>query len=242
MNNITLITGAGRGIGLEIAGVFAEHKKDLILTVRNKKQIKHIKERIENHKIKYKILIGDLTNINFIKKIIKKVPYVDNLIHNASDENQKHFFQVQQNEFERIVKINLKANYFISQNYAKIMVKKKIRGNIINLSSQLGHTGAYNRSLYCMAKFAVEGLTKSMAMDLGKYGIRVNSVSPTKTIIDNKEIKNKKKLNIIKNKIPLGKFSTTNEIANIVYFLTTKNANSITGTSIISDGGWTAGK
>lgn len=242
MNNITLITGAGRGIGLEIAGVFAEHKKDLILTVRNKKQIKHIKERIDNHKIKYKILIGDLTNINFIKKIIKKVPYVDNLIHNASDENQKHFFQVQQNEFERIVKINLKANYFISQNYAKIMVKKKIRGNIINLSSQLGHTGAYNRSLYCMAKFAIEGLTKSMAMDLGKYGIRVNSVSPTKTIIDNKEIKNKKKLNIIKNKIPLGKFSTTNEIANIVYFLTTKNANSITGTSIISDGGWTAGK
>jgi NAD(P)-dependent dehydrogenase (short-subunit alcohol dehydrogenase family) len=93
-----------------------------------------------------------------------------------------------------------------------------------------------------MAKFAIEGLTKSMAMDLGKYGIRVNSVSPTKTIIDNKEIKNKKKLNIIKNKIPLGKFSTTNEIANIVYFLTTKNANSITGTSIISDGGWTAGK
>jgi len=242
VNNITLITGAGRGIGLEIAGVFAEHKKDLILTVRNKKQIKHIKERIDNHKIKYKILIGDLTNINFIKKIIKKVPYVDNLIHNASDENQKHFFQVQQNEFERIVKINLKANYFISQNYAKIMVKKKIRGNIINLSSQLGHTGAYNRSLYCMAKFAIEGLTKSMAMDLGKYGIRVNSVSPTKTIIDNKEIKNKKKLNIIKNKIPLGKFSTTNEIANIVYFLTTKNANSITGTSIISDGGWTAGK
>ena len=80
-------------------------------------------------------------------------------------------------------------------------------------------------------------------MDLGKYGIRVNSVSPTKTIIDKIELKkNKKRLNLIKGKIPLNKFSTSSEIASIVYFLTTKAAGSITGTSLLSDGGWTAGK
>ena len=72
--------------------------------------------------------------------------------------------------------------------------------------------------------------------------IRVNSVAPTKTIVKNSEKKNSKRLNVIKNKIPLGKFSTTEEIASIVYFLTTDSAASITGTSIISDGGWTAGK
>ena len=82
-----------------------------------------------------------------------------------------------------------------------------------------------------------------MAMDLGKYGIRVNTVSPTKTIINNNELSRKKKrLNIIKSKIPLKKFSTIEEIASIVYFLTTESASSITGTSILSDGGWTAGK
>ena len=80
-------------------------------------------------------------------------------------------------------------------------------------------------------------------MDLGKFGIRVNSVAPTKTIVDENEVKRgKKRLNLIKKKIPLKKFSTTSEIASIVYFLTTKAAGSITGTSILSDGGWTAGK
>ena len=94
-----------------------------------------------------------------------------------------------------------------------------------------------------MSKFALEGLTKSMALDLGKYGIRVNTVSPTKTIVKQNEMnKQTKRLKIIKSKIPLNKFSTIEEIASIVYFLTTKEASSITGTSIISDGGWTAGK
>ena len=94
-----------------------------------------------------------------------------------------------------------------------------------------------------MSKFALEDLTKSMALDLGKYGIRVNTVSPTKTIVKQNEMnKQTKRLKIIKSKIPLNKFSTIEEIASIVYFLTTKEASSITGTSIISDGGWTAGK
>ena len=123
------------------------------------------------------------------------------------------------------------------------MIKNRIKGSIISLSSQLGHIGAYNRTAYCMTKFGLEGLTKSMAMDLGKYGIRVNTVSPTKTIINSGERKSTSgRLNLIRKKIPLKKFSTTKQIASIVYFLTTKSAASITGTSIISDGGWNAGK
>ena len=123
------------------------------------------------------------------------------------------------------------------------MIKNRIKGNIINISSQLGHVGGYNRTAYSMTKFGIEGLTKSMAMDLGKYGIRVNTVAPTKTIVNQEErSRTKKRLNLIKNKIPLRKFSTTKEIASIVYFLTTNSSSSITGTSIISDGGWTSGK
>jgi len=242
MREVTLITGAGRGIGLEIANLFSSKRHDLILVIRKKKQIKDIIQKIGKRNNNLKILVGDLTNKRFLTKIFKTVPYVNNLINNASGENQKHFLKVSSSDLEKIVQLNIKTNFLLSQHFARRMVTKKIKGNIINISSQLGHFGAYDRTLYCMAKFATEGLTKSMAMDLGNYGIRVNSVSPTKTIVHDKEKKESKRLKNIRNKIPLKKFSTTSEIANIVYFLTTKHAASITGTSIVSDGGWTAGK
>ena len=73
------------------------------------------------------------------------------------------------------------------------MIKNRIKGSVINLSSQLGHVGAYNRTAYCSSKFAIEGFTKSAAMDLSKYGIKVNSIAPTKTIVNKDEILKLKK-------------------------------------------------
>ncbi len=242
MRKITLITGAGRGIGFGIAEKFAQNDNDLILIIRNKKQINNLKNIEKKYSIKVKIMVGDLRKTSFINKL-KKIPKINNLINNAAGENTKFFTNVSKNELDDMIKVNLSANFQISQIFAKKMIKNKIKGCIIGLSSQLAHVGAFNRSIYCMTKFGLEGLTKAMAMDLGKYGIRVNTVSPTKTIINNNELSRKKKrLNIIKSKIPLKKFSTIEEIASIVYFLTTESASSITGTSILSDGGWTAGK
>lgn len=239
----TLITGAGRGIGFEIAKKFASQNHNLILTTRKKKQIKKLKELSKLFNVKINIQVGDLRNIKFIKKLNNINLKVENIINNAAGENQKHFLNVSEKELNDMITINLKSVFLISQIFSKKMIKSKIKGNIISISSQLGHIAAYNRSIYCMTKFGLEGLTKSLAMDLGRYGIRVNSVSPTKTIINSDELKKKKKrLNIIKKKIPLNKFSTSEEIASIVYFLTTKEAGSISGASILSDGGWTAGK
>ncbi len=242
MKKTTLITGAGRGIGLEIAKIFASKNENLILTIRKKSQKKIIENLMKKYNSKFEIFIGDLNNLNFVKKIGKKVEYVTTIINNASGENQKYFTDITEKDLKEMINVNLIANFTLTQIFVKKMIKKKIEGNIINLGSQLGKMGAYNRSVYCMAKFGIEGLTKALAMDLGKHGIRVNSVSPTKTIVKNSEIKNLKRLNLIKKKIPLGKFSTTEEIAKIVYFLTTSSAGSITGTTIMSDGGWTAGK
>ena len=242
MKKTVLITGAGRGIGLEIAKLFASKKENLILTIRKKNQIKEINKIKKIYETNIKVFVGDLNNMKFIKKIGNEVNEVNTIINNASGENQKYFTDVSDKDLINMINVNLIANFILTKIFVKKMIKKKIKGNIINLSSQLGHIGAHNRSIYCMAKFGIEGLTKSLSLDLGKHGIRVNSVSPTKTIVKSSEKKPNKRLDEIKKKIPLGKFSTTQEIANIVYFLTTSSAASITGTSIISDGGWTAGK
>ena len=173
----------------------------------------------------------------------KKIKKVDNLINNAGVANTKYFTNVTENDLNNVIKVNLKVPFKLSQIFAKKMIRNKIKGCIVHITSQLGHTGAYNRSIYCMSKFGLEGLNKAMALDLGRYGIRTITVAPTKTIVNKEEeLKKKKRLNLIKKKIPLKKFSTTKQIAEIVYFLTTEKSFSITGSSIISDGGWTAGK
>ena len=244
MKKITLISGANKGIGGEIAKKFASEGHNLILLVHNfSEKNSLIKKFKKKYKINIKYFVGDLKDHKFINQLEKKIPKVHNLINNAALRNDKHFLKVTDKDLNDLLEINLKSIFKLSQIFSKKMIKNKIKGCIISLSSQLGHLGAYNRSVYCTTKFGLEGLTKSMAMDLGKYGIRVNTVSPTKTIVNQEErYKKKKRLNLIRKKIPLKKFSTTKQIASIVYFLTTNSALSITGTSIISDGGWTAGK
>ena len=240
-NQITLISGAGRGIGEEIARRFYSEGHDLILLLYKANQKKKLEKQFNKKRVTY--FVGDLKNKKFIQSVGKRVKYVDNLVNNAGVANKDYFIKVKPKDLDKIVDINFKSYFLLSQIFAKKMIQRKIRGSIVSISSQLGHIGAFNRTAYCSTKFALEGFTKSAAMDLGKHGIRINTVAPTKTIVNEQERKNeKKRLNLIKKKIPLNRFSTTTEIASIVYFLTTDSAKSITGTSIISDGGWTCGK
>ena len=140
------------------------------MVIRKKNQIKEINKIRKMYQSNIKVFLGDLNNLNFIKKIGKQTNDVNTVINNASGENQKYFTDVTEKDLSKMINVNLIANFMITKIFVKKMIKKKIRGNIINLSSQLGHIGAFNRSIYCMAKFGIEGLTKSLAMDLGKHG------------------------------------------------------------------------
>lgn len=240
-NKIILISGAGNGIGLSIAHKFYFEKHNLILLVKNKKQKNEIKKIFD--KKATKILFGDLSNYNFIKKISKNISYVDILINNAATRNDEYIHNVKKKDLDYIMDLNFKSTFLLTQIFTKKMIDKKIKGVVINLSSQLGHVGAQNRTAYCASKFAVEGFTKAAALDLGIHGIRINTIAPTKTIVDEKELAlSKKRLNIIKKKIPLRSFTKKEHIAEICYFLTSESCQNITGTSIKVDGGWTAGK
>ena len=238
---ITLISGAGSGIGLSIAEKFHKNNHNLILLVKNDKQKKKLTKIFDKKKVE--IYSGNLANYSFVERLSKKIKYVDNLINNAATRNDDHFIEVKKKDFDHLINLNFKSIFLLTQIFVKKMIKKKIKGSIVNLSSQLGHIGAYNRTAYCSSKFAIEGFTKAAALDLSKFGIRINSIAPTKTIVNKKElIKTQKRLNIIKNKIPLKQFTKKEDIAEICFFLTTKACNNITGSSIKIDGGWTAGK
>ena len=176
MAKTTLITGAGRGIGKQIAIKFAEKKNNLILLVQKNQQKKELSKVLKKKKIQFEIYVGDLKNKKFIKLLNSRIKKIDNLINNAAIANTKYFTDVTDKNLDDIMEVNVKSIFKLSQIFSKKMIKNKIKGNIINISSQLGHVGAYNRTAYCTSKFAIEGLTKSMALDLSKYGIRVNSI------------------------------------------------------------------
>ena len=232
-----LITGGCHGIGLETAKIFAENKINLYLVSRYKKKLLNTSTFLSSkYKIKVVGLCGDINKPIFLNSF-KKINKLNYLINCAATANKKHFLDCNLNDFQSIFDTNVKSTFFISKIASKIMKKNKERGYIINFGSILGLVGNYNRTLYSSSKFAIEGLTKSMALDLIKFKINVNCIAPTKIITKKNE--NKKILKIIKNKIPQKKFPKVREVAEVCYFLCSGKVNSITGSTIVIDGGWT---
>ena len=143
---------------------------------------------------------------------------------------------------EEIKQSRLETLISFQQKISLIKNRKKIGGSIINMSSQMGHVGGPNRSVYNMTKFGLEGLTKGMAIDLAKHNVRVNTVCPTfvYTPMTKKFLRDKGFKKEVMNNIPLGRFATVSDVATVVVFLSSDASSMITGSSILVDGGWTA--
>jgi len=245
-NKTALVTGAGKGIGRACAIALAEAGADLIIISRTKKDLDKVSRIIKKFKSKCNSFVCDVTNYNQVKQIINKQKKIDILVNNAGTNIPEHFTKVQKKNMEYIVKLNTIATFHLAQLCTLKMLKtknrKKIGGSIINMSSQLGHVGGSNRSVYSMTKFGLEGLTRGMAIDLAKNNIRVNTVCPTfvETPMIKRFFKNKKfKKEMIKN-IPLGRVADVSDVATAVAFLASDSSSMITGSSILIDGGWTA--
>ena len=245
-NKTALVTGAGKGIGRACAIALAEAGADLIIISRTKKDLDKVSRIIKKFKSKCSSFVCDVTNYNQVKQIINKQKKIDILVNNAGTNIPEHFTKVKKKNMEYIVKLNTIATFHLAQLCTLKMLKtknrKKIGGSIINMSSQLGHVGGSNRSVYSMTKFGLEGLTRGMAIDLAKNNIRVNTVCPTfvETPMIKRFFKNKKfKKEMIKN-IPLGRVADVSDVATAVAFLASDSSSMITGSSILIDGGWTA--
>ena len=245
-NKSALGTGAGKGIGKACAIALAEAGADLIIVSRTQKDLLSVQKTIKKLKRKCISITCDVTNYAEIKSLFTQIKKLDVLINNAGTNIPEHFTKIKKKDMDYVVDLNLKAAFHVAKFSAHIMLKsknrKRIGGSIINISSQLGHVGAPNRSVYNMTKFGIEGLTKGMAIDLAKDNIRVNTVCPTfvKTPMVKKFFKNKKFMNTMLSNIPLGRFATVSDVATAVVFLASDASSMITGSSLMIDGGWTA--
>ena len=245
-NKTALVTGAGKGIGKACAIALAEAGADVIIVSRTKKDLDRVKHTIQKLHKKCNSIVCDISNHLEIAELFRLVKKLDILVNNAGTNRPEHFTKVKKQDMDYVVDLNIKAAFNIAQGAVKVMLasrqRKKIGGSIINMSSQLGHVGAANRSVYSMTKFAIEGLTKSMAIDLAKENIRVNCVCPTfvETPMVKQFFKNKKfKSSVLKN-IPLGRLATESDVATAVVYLASDASSMMTGSSFMIDGGWTA--
>ena len=245
-NKTAVVTGAGKGLGKACAIALAEAGVNVVIISRTQKDLDNVSKIIKKYKVRCQSFSCDVTNYSEIKKIINNLKRIDILVNNAGNNIPSHFTKVKTRDMEYIVKLNTIATFNLAQLCAIKMIKfknrKKIGGSIINMSSQMGHVGGPIRSVYNMTKFGMEGLTKSMSIDLAKNNIRVNTVAPTFVVtpMTSKFFKNKKFKSETLNNIPLGRFAELSDVASAVVFLASDAASMITGTSLLVDGGWTA--
>ena len=243
-NKIALVTGAGKGIGKACAVALAEAGAKVIILSRTKSDLIKVNKIIKKTKGSSQSFVCDVTNLEELQKVLKKISRLDILVNNAGNNRPQHFTKVSQVNMEYLTNLNMKAAFNVAQLCSQKMVKaknrKKIGGSIIHMSSQLGKVGCEGRNVYNMNKFGVEGLARGMAYELARYNIRVNTVCPTfvETPMVKKFFKNKKfKSKMLKN-IPLGRVAKESDVATAVAFLL--RTVSKLQESLIVDGGWTA--
>ena len=245
-NKIALVTGAGKGLGRACALALAEAGARVIIISRTLSDLTKVEKIIKKTKGSCLKFECDVTDLNKFESILGKINKLDILVNNAGTNKPEHFTKVKKENMEYLVELNMKAAFNVAQLCTKKMLKlksrKKVGGSIINMSSQLGRVGAPIRSVYNMTKFGIEGLTRGMAIELAKHNIRVNSVCPTfvETPMVKVFFKNKKFKQQMLNNIPLGRAAQENDVSTAVAFLAAESSNSITGTSLMVDGGWTA--
>jgi len=238
-----LVTGASSGIGLAGAAALAQAGAHVVLAARNAKRLDPVCEAIRAEGGSAEALALDVAETDNAESRVAAAGPFDILFNNAGVNRAKPMLETAPQDFDYVMDINLRAAYFVAKAVAKGMTAAARGGAIVHMSSQMGHVGGPDRTVYCASKHAIEGLTKAMAIELAPHNIRVNSVAPTfiRTPLTEKAFADPERLAWIRSKIKLGRVGEVEDIMGALVFLASDAAAMITGTCILVDGGWTAG-
>ena len=236
MKKNVLVTGSTGGIGEAICNKLKKNY-NLIVVSRNKEKLINF---MKDNKSIIKRLTCDLNDSNQIKKMIEEIVSInlniDILVNNAGVTDDSLFIRMNYEKWQNVIKTNLDSNFLLSSSISKLMIKKKW-GRIINITSIVGYTGNLGQANYVASKSGVTGMTKSIAIELAKWNITVNCVSPGFIKTNMTENLNEEQKNTIISKIPLGMIGSPNDVANCVEFLASDESRYITGETIHVNGG-----
>jgi len=237
-----LVTGAGRGIGLAAAAALAGAGAHVTLVSRSPAEIEAAAAEIRTGGGTADALALDVLDIASMQSAIAAAEPFDILVNNAGTNRPRSFTEVSVEDFDAVMGLNVRAAYFTAQAVARRLVAAERRGSIINVSSQMGHVGGVNRTVYCASKFAMEGMTKAMAIDLGPHGIRVNTLCPTfiETPMTRPYFEDAAFRSFVLSKIKLGRLGQVEDLMGAILFLAGDGAALMTGSALVVDGGWTA--
>ena len=237
-----LVTGAGRGIGMGASIALAESGANVTLVSRTEKELKDLTDHInsQGYKASYEVL--DVNVEDDVSNFIKNSDPFDILINNAGTNRPAKLVDTKIDDFDYVMSLNVRSVINLTKLVVKKMLDNNVKGSIINVSSQMGHVGGPNRTTYCSSKFAIEGFTKSLAIELGPEGIRVNAICPTfiQTPMTEPFLKDEEFKKTTIGMIPIGRLGEVTDLMGPFVFLASDASSLMTGSSILVDGGWTA--
>lgn len=237
-----VVSGGGRGIGAAIAVALATAGAEVWLAARSASQVEEVSEGIRISGYKATAITLDVMDCQAVNSVFERLPGMDILVNCAGTNRPKPIGSVTLDDYYAVFDLNVGASYFVAQAFLRKPLAEKRPASIINMSSQMGHVGAANRTLYCASKHAVEGLTKAMAVELASCGIRVNSIAPTfiETPMTRPFLADDSFRHSVLTKIKLGRMGKVEDVMGAAVFLASDASALITGTSLVVDGGWTA--
>jgi NAD(P)-dependent dehydrogenase (short-subunit alcohol dehydrogenase family) len=237
-----LVTGAGRGIGLAAAFALAEAGAHVTLAARTQSEIEAAAAAIRERGQAADALVLDVTDLAAMQRALAAAAPFGLLLNNAGTNRPRPLVDVTIEDFDAIMTLNVRAAYFVAQAVSRRLIETRQPGSIINVSSQMGHVGAANRTVYCASKHAMEGFTKAMAIELAPHNIRVNSLGPTflDTPLTRPFFQNRAFHDEVVSKIKLGRLGTVDDLMGAILFLASDASSLMTGSALVVDGGWTA--